>query len=317
MNNSIAFIMDPIQGINPKKDSTLAMICAALSKHWTCYHLQAENLQIVDGKLRGFGEQIIDASCEHSKYYELADTTDIDLEACSVLMMRKDPPFDMAYIYASYMLEKAEAAGVLVVNRPQSLRDCNEKLFATQFSEFTPRLCVSSNMAALRAFVKTLGEAILKPLDGMGGASIFKTSSDDPNLSVILETLTLHGTATIMAQEYVAAITDGDKRILMINGEPVSHCLARIPASGETRGNLAAGGSGRVQALSPRDYEIAAAVGPALKQKGIIFAGLDVIGDKLTEINVTSPTCVREISKATGQDIALDLMNAIETMLKS
>jgi len=229
--------------------------------------------------------------------------------------MRKDPPFDIAYIYSTYLLEYAKRDGVLVVNDPGSIRDCNEKLFATQFPAHTPELIISADMQQLRAFVQRTGNTILKPLDGMGGASIFKTHASDTNLSVILETLTEHGNNVIMGQAYIADISEGDKRILMINGEPISHCLARIPKDGETRGNLAAGGTGRVQPLSAADKRIAAAVGPILREKRILFAGLDVIGDKLTEINVTSPTCLREIAAATEQDIAGEVISAIEQQL--
>lgn len=314
---AIAFVMDPIWTINPKKDSTLAMITASLDKGWRVYHVLSHTLNFSKGKITSLCQEITHASFEPTDFYTLAEAQTIVLDDIDIIMMRKDPPFDMSYIYTSYLLEQAARGGALVVNRPSSLRDCNEKLFATQFSEHAPALCVSSDMEALRAFVHQQGQAILKPLDGMGGSSIFKTAADDPNLSVILETLTDHGNIVIMGQQYLPEIKDGDKRILMIDGEPVSHCLARIPKAGETRGNLAAGGSGRVQELSKNDYAIAHAVGPALKEKGIIFAGLDVIGSHLTEINVTSPTCIREISTATGIPIALNLMNTIETKLNT
>ena len=314
---SIAFVMDPIWTINPKKDSTLAMICASLDKGWQVYHVLQNSLNLTQGKVFSQCQRITQASCEAENFYTLADTETIVLDDIDIIMMRKDPPFDMAFIYTTYLLEQAGRGGALVINRPSSLRDCNEKLFATQFSKYTPNLCVSSDMSALRNFVQQQGQAILKPLDGMGGSSIFKTAADDPNLSVILETLTDHGNTVIMGQQYLPEIKDGDKRILMIDGEPVSHSLARIPKAGETRGNLAAGGSGRVQPLTQSDYAIAHAVGPTLKEKGIIFAGLDVIGSHLTEINVTSPTCIREISAATGIPIAVNLMDTIENKLRA
>lgn len=317
MTVSIAFVMDPIWTINPKKDSTLAMICAALDKQWRVYHVLTTSLNLADGKINSHCQQIQHASFEPDNYYRLGEPETIVLDDIDIIMMRKDPPFDMAYIYTTYLLEQAGRNGALVVNRPSSLRDCNEKLFATQFSEHTPALCVSCDMDSLRAFVQEQGQAILKPLDGMGGSSIFKTSADDPNLSVILETLTAQGTTVIMGQQYLPEIKDGDKRILMIDGEPVPYCLARIPKAGETRGNLAAGGSGRVQALSDNDYAISHAVGPKLKAMGIVFAGLDVIGDYLTEINVTSPTCIREISAATDIPIAANLIATIESKLRS
>jgi glutathione synthase len=211
----------------------------------------------------------------------------------------------------------AEAKGTLIVNRPQSLRDCNEKVFATQFPEFTPPLLVSRNPARLKQFFGEHGNVVFKPLDGMGGASIFHVKEGDANLSVILETLTAHGSRTIMAQKYLPAIRDGDKRILMVDGTPVPYCLARIPAAGESRGNLAAGGTGVVRDLTARDWEIANQVGPVLREKGILFAGLDVIGDYLTEINVTSPTCAREIDREKGTDIGQDLMAAIAQKLSA
>ncbi len=229
--------------------------------------------------------------------------------------MRKDPPFNSEYVYATYLLELAERRGTLVVNRPQSLRDCNEKFFATQFPQCAPPTLVSRRSDILRAFAAEHGDVILKPLDEMGGASIFRHRDGDPNLSVILETLTDHGRRQIMAQRYLPAIKDGDKRILMIDGEPVEYCLARIPAAGETRGNLAAGGRGEARPLSERDRWIAAQVGPSLRERGLLFVGLDVIGDYLTEINVTSPTCAREIDAAYGTDIGGRLMAAIEKRL--
>ena len=233
------------------------------------------------------------------------------LSELDIILMRKDPPFDLEYIYATYLLERAEQQGTLVVNRCQSLRDCNEKLFATVFPECCPPLVVSRDMSTLRAFHAQHKDVIYKPLDGMGGSAIFRVREDDPNLSVVLETLTGSGQQTIMAQQYLPEITQGDKRILMINGEPVPYCLARVPLAGESRGNLAAGGSGRVQPLSERDQWIAAQVGPALKARGLFFVGLDVIGDYLTEINVTSPTCLREIEAESGLDIAGQLLDCL------
>ena len=225
--------------------------------------------------------------------------------------MRKDPPFDNEFLYCTQLLEQAEREGLLVVNRPQSLRDCNEKLFATQFPHCTPPTLVSRRVDILREFATEQRDIILKPLDGMGGSSIFHHRAGDPNLSVILETLTGHGSRQIMAQRYLPAIKDGDKRILMIDGEPVPYCLARIPAHGETRGNLAAGGRGEARPLTERDRWIAAQVGPTLREKGLLFVGLDVIGEQLTEINVTSPTCIREIDATFNTDIAGQLMDCI------
>jgi glutathione synthase len=254
-------------------------------------------------------------------WYDLGEARVGLLADLDAVLMRKDPPFDNEYIYSTYILEAAEKLGVLVVNQPQSLRDCNEKMFATQFPQCCPPLLVSREKSLLKEFHRVHGDVVFKPLDGMGGSSIFRVRADDPNLNVILEVLTNHGRNTIMAQKYIPAIVDGDKRILMINGEPVPYCLARVPMAGESRGNLAAGGTGRPQPLSERDRWIAAQVGPALRARGLLFVGLDVIGDYLTEINVTSPTCAREIDAhfyqmGTGEtDIGGQLMNCIAAKL--
>lgn len=248
---------------------------------------------------------------EPSDYYSLGEGADKPLADIDVILMRKDPPFDMHYIYSTYILEKAEEEGVLVVNRPQALRECNEKMYATWFPELCISHVVTSDTARLRAFHQQQGDVIFKPLDGMAGASIFRLRPDDPNVSVIIETLTKHGRELIMAQRYIPEIAQGDKRILLVDGEPVPYCLARIPAAGETRGNLATGARGVVQPLSARDWEIARAIGPIVKAKGLLFVGLDVIGDWLSEINVTSPTCIREIDTQQGTDIGGQLMDAI------
>ena len=229
--------------------------------------------------------------------------------------MRKDPPFDLEYIYSTYMLELAEQQGTLIVNSPQSLRDCNEKFFTTWFPQCAPPTLVTRSAEQLRKFHQEHKDCIFKPLYGMGGAAVFRLKSEDPNLAVIIETLTDHGTTSIMAQRFIPEITAGDKRILMVDGKAAPFALARIPAPGETRGNLAAGGTGKGVALSDRDWWISEQVGPVLKEKGILFAGLDVIGDYLTEVNVTSPTCIRELDKEFQLDIAGDLMNAIEMRL--
>ncbi|MNF57313.1 Glutathione synthetase [compost metagenome] len=250
-------------------------------------------------------------------WFELEAEADTPLAELDVILMRKDPPFDNEFVYSTYLLEQAERTGVLVVNRPQSLRDCNEKFFATLFPQLAPPTVVSRRADILREFAEEQRDIILKPLDGMGGSSIFRHRAGDPNLSVILETLTAHGSQQIMAQRYLPAIKDGDKRILMIDGEPVPYCLARIPAAGETRGNLAAGGRGEARPLSERDREIAAIVSPTLREKGLLFVGLDVIGEHLTEINVTSPTCIREIDNAYGTRIGERLMDAIDGKLKA
>jgi len=251
------------------------------------------------------------------KWFRLDTPRDADLAELDVILMRKDPPFDNEYIYSTYILEDAERKGSLIVNRCQSLRDCNEKVFATQFPQCCPPVVVSADMARLKAFHQEHQDAIFKPLDGMGGDAIFRVKPDDPNVSVILEMLTQHGRQTIMAQKFIPQISDGDKRILMINGEPVPYCLARVPLVGETRGNLAAGGEGRPQPLTDRDRWIATEVGPSLREKGLLFAGIDVIGDYLTEINVTSPTCIREIDAGYDLDIGGQLMDCIAGEIKN
>lgn len=311
----LGIVMDPIKDINIKKDSSFAMLLAAQSRGYELFYMEMQDLALLQGetwaKMRPLKVQE-----DPTDWYQLGEATDTPLKELDVILMRKDPPFDTEYIYATYMLERAEEAGVLIVNKPQSLRDANEKLFTAWFSQFTPTTLVSSDPQRLRAFHALHGDVILKPLDGMGGTSIFRVKQDDPNLGVIIETLTDYGQNYAMAQVFIPEITKGDKRILVIDGEPVPYCLARIPKTGETRGNLAAGGSGVAQPLSESDWAIARALGPELKKRGLIFVGLDVIGDKLTEINVTSPTCIKEIEAAFDVNITGMLMNAIEQRLQ-
>lgn len=314
MSIRLGIVMDPIADISFKKDSSLAMLLAAQALGWQLFYMEQQDLYQTAGEARGKMRSLkVFNDARH--WFDLEDELDQPLSSLNVILMRKDPPFDNEFIYSTYLLEQAEQAGVLIVNRPQSLRDCNEKIFATQFPQCTPPTLVSRRPDILREFADEQRDVILKPLDGMGGASIFRHRQGDPNLSVILETLTAHGTQQIMAQRYLPAITDGDKRILMIDGEPVPYCLARIPAHGETRGNLAAGGRGLAQPLSARDLEIARIVGPELRARGLLFVGLDVIGDHLTEINVTSPTCIREIDSAFDTRIAEQLMQVIAQKL--
>ena len=314
MSIRLGIVMDPIASISFKKDSSLAMLLAAQARGWSLFYMEQQDLyqKASVARARTRPLQVFE---DPQHWFELHAEQDIALSELDVILMRKDPPFDNEFVYSTYLLEQAEQAGVLVVNRPQSLRDCNEKLFATLFPQCTPPTLVSRRADILREFAAEQRDIILKPLDGMGGASIFRHREGDPNLSVILETLTAHGTQQIMAQGYLPAIKDGDKRILMINGEPIPYCLARIPAAGETRGNLAAGGRGEARPLTERDRWIAAQVGPTLREKGLLFVGLDVIGDYLTEINVTSPTCIREIDNTFGTKIAEQLMDAIAELL--
>ncbi|RRV47535.1 glutathione synthase [Pseudomonas sp. p106] len=316
MSVRLGIVMDPIASISYKKDSSLAMLLAAQARGWSLFYMEQRDLYQAEGKARA-RMRPLNVFADPARWFELGEEQDSPLAELDVILMRKDPPFDMEFVYSTYLLEQAEAEGVLVVNRPQSLRDCNEKLFATLFPQCTPPTLVSRRPDIIRAFAAQHGDVILKPLDGMGGTSIFRHRAGDPNLSVILETLTALGAQQIMAQAYLPAIKDGDKRILMIDGEPVDYCLARIPASGETRGNLAAGGRGEARPLSERDRWIAAQVGPSLRAKGLLFVGLDVIGDYLTEINVTSPTCIREIDAAYNTDIGGKLMDAIDRQLKA
>ncbi|MCX2890860.1 MULTISPECIES: glutathione synthase [Pseudomonas] len=316
MSVRLGIVMDPIASISYKKDSSLAMLLAAQARGWSLFYMEQRDLYQGEGKARA-RMRPLKVFADPSRWFELGEEQDSTLAELDVILMRKDPPFDMEFVYSTYLLEQAENDGVLVVNRPQSLRDCNEKLFATLFPQCTPPTLVSRRPDIIREFAAAHGDVILKPLDGMGGTSIFRHRVGDPNLSVILETLTALGAQQIMAQAYLPAIKDGDKRILMIDGEPVDYCLARIPASGETRGNLAAGGRGEARPLSERDRWIAAQVGPTLREKGLLFVGLDVIGDYLTEINVTSPTCIREIDNAYNTDIGGKLMDAIDRQLKA
>ncbi|WP_338545842.1 glutathione synthase [Pseudomonas benzopyrenica] len=310
MSIRLGIVMDPIERISYKKDSSMAMLWAAKARDWTLHYFEMQDLYQVDGEARGRGRQL-DVFQDPERWFAFGEDVDLPLRELDVILMRKDPPFDNEFVYATYLLEQAERGGTLVVNRPASLRDCNEKFFATLFPELAPPTLVSRRADIIREFARSHGDVILKPLDGMGGSSVFRHREGDPNLSVILETLTAHGTQQIIAQRYLPGIKDGDKRILMIDGEPVDYCLARIPAQGETRGNLAAGGRGVAQPLSARDREIAATVGPELRKRGLLFVGLDVIGEHLTEINVTSPTCIREIDAAYDTRIAERLMDVI------
>uniref|UniRef100_Q0HRE0 Glutathione synthetase n=1 Tax=Shewanella sp. (strain MR-7) TaxID=60481 RepID=Q0HRE0_SHESR len=310
----LGIVMDPISEINIKKDSSFAMLMAAQERGYQLFYMEMADLAMVNGVAMG-NMRPLTVINDANKWFELGEAQDTPLSELNVVLMRKDPPFDTEFIYATYMLERAEEQGVLIVNKPQSLRDANEKLFTAWFSEFTPETIVTRDANRIRAFHQAKGDIILKPLDGMGGTSIFRVKQDDPNLGVIIETLTQYGNQYAMAQAFIPEITKGDKRILVVDGEPVPYALARIPKKGETRGNLAAGGSGVAQPLSDSDWKIARAIGPELKKRGLIFVGLDVIGDKLTEINVTSPTCIREIQAAFDVDITGMLFDAIEARL--
>lgn len=311
MTMKLGVVMDPIEDISFVKDTTLALLLAASARDYSLYYIQQSDLYLDDGQPKALVQALsVHDNPEH--WFDLGEKETIELDQLDVVLMRKDPPFDNEYIYSTYILEAAEAKGTLIVNRPQSLRDCNEKVFATQFPQCCPPVVVSRNNDILRQFHQQHGDVIFKPLDGMGGSGIFRCKADDPNVGVILETLTLFGQQQIMAQRFIPEIKAGDKRILVIDGEAVPYALARVPAEGETRGNLAAGGQGVPQPLSDRDRWIVEQVAPTLKAKGLIFVGLDVIGDYLTEINVTSPTCARELDRTYDTNIGGRLMDAIE-----
>ncbi len=311
MTIQIGFVMDPLGSINVKKDSTFAMMLAAQRRGHGVWYMEVGDLFLVDGRAMA-RMRSVEVTDNASDWYRISSEETRPLATLDAVLMRKDPPFDMEYVFTTYLLEQAQQAGCLVINDPRSLRDANEKVFTVQFPQCTPATLVTRRAADIRAFQSEHGDIILKPLDSMGGASVFLVRPGDPNLSVIIEGLTARGTRFCMAQRYIPEIRDGDKRILLIEGEPVPYCLARIPAPGETRGNLAAGASSEGRPLTKRDRWIADQVGPELRKRGILFAGLDVIGEYLTEINVTSPTCIRELDAQFGIDIAGTLIERIE-----
>ena len=306
--------MDHIDTIDTKKDSTLAMLLAAQARGWQLYHMTPGDLVLRDGQIYANMEALT-VRDDPKDWFTLSNASVRMLRMLDVILMRKDPPFDMEYIFATYLLERAEEAGVLVVNRPRGLRDANEKLYTAWFPQCCPPTLVTRHRETFRGFLAEQEDIILKPLDGMGGASVFRIRKDDPNTNVILETLTGHGKRFAMAQRFVPEIRDGDKRILVIDGEAVPYALARIPPAGETRANLAVGGRGIGVPLSKRDRWICGQVGPTLRDKGLLFVGLDVIGDYLTEINVTSPTCIRELDALFDLDIGGQLLDTIAARL--
>lgn len=306
----VGIIMDPIETVTTYKDTSFRLALEAQARGDELLYMEMGDLFIDGGHPMGFVRPL-EVRDQAEDFYTLGDGCDIHLGELDVILMRKDPPFDTEFIYATHILELAEQAGALVANRPQSLRDCSEKLFTAWFPDAISATLVTRSSERIREFHQTHKDIILKPLDGMGGASIFRVKADGNNLGVIIETLTNYGQRFAMVQEYLPAIKDGDKRILLINGEAVPYSLARVPSAGETRGNLAAGGSGRPQPLSDSDWELARRIGPTLKEKGLYLVGLDVIGDRITEINVTSPTCMREIEDHYEINIAKLLFDAI------
>lgn len=313
MTIKLGIIMDPIQSINIKKDSSFAMLLEAQQRNYEIYYMEMQDLFIDNNRAKAFTQKIqLEDNSSHWFQFTTASKSIIELSDLDCILMRKDPPFDMEYIYATYILEMAAQAGTLVVNDPRSLRDANEKLFTHQFPDCTVATLVSRNKDQFKQFLVEQQDIIVKPLGGMGGHSIFRIKKNDANLNVILETMTDHGKHYIMAQRFIPEITQGDKRILIINGIPVDYALARIPPEGETRGNLAAGGTGQGVPLTERDYWLCEQVAPRLQEMGLIFVGMDVIGDYITEINVTSPTCIRELDALYNLNISALLFTEIE-----
>ncbi|HEY3487367.1 MAG TPA: glutathione synthase [Gammaproteobacteria bacterium] len=315
MTIRLGVLMDPIESIKPYKDSTLAMLLAAQARGWEIWYMQQGDAYIKDGRAHADMRRL--NVSDDDNWYRYAESADNPLSTLNVILMRLDPPYNMEYIHTTHLLQLAAAQGVLVVNDPVSLRVFHEKLYINWFNQLIPSTLVTSTRQRIKQFLALHQDIIIKPLDSMGGDSVFRIRIDDPNSSVIVEKMTDYDRAAVMVQRYIPDIAQGDKRILLIDGEPVPYALARIPAAGETRGNLAAGGRGEGRPLSARDREICAQVGPVLKKNGILFAGLDVIGDYLTEINITSPTCIRELDKIYSLDIAGQLMDVIAAKLKT
>jgi glutathione synthase len=311
MQPELGVVMDPIGSIKIAKDSTFAMMLAASRKGWRVWYMELSDLFMQGNRAWARMREVEVRDDPEGWYLWVAEATR-PLDELPVIFMRKDPPFDMEYIYATYLLERAQRRGARIVNDPRSLRDANEKVFTVEFPQCCPPTLITRRHADIVEFLAEHGEIILKPLGGMGGFSIFRVSTGDPNFNVIVETLTDRGSRFCMAQRFIPEIADGDKRILLVDGEPIPYALARIPMKGETRGNLAAGGTGVGRPLSERDRWIADQVGPELRRRGILFAGIDVIGDYLTEINITSPTCIRELDAQFDLDIAGDLIARVE-----
>ena len=307
----LLFVADPLDGFKTYKDSTFAMMTEAAGRGHRLHACLQEDLLFEGGLVHGWTRHVT-LTPGGANWYSAADAMREPLRDFDAIVMRKDPPFDMEYFYSTHLLERAALQGARVFNHPQAIRNHNEKLAITEFPQFTAPTSVTRREDELRAFVARHDQAVFKPLDGMGGTGIFRVSRAEPNLSVIIETLTVNGTQTIMAQKYLPAIVDGDKRVLLIGGKPVPYCLARIPKAGETRGNLAAGGTGVARELGAADRRIAEALGPILVARGLLLVGLDVIGENLTEINVTSPTCFQEITAQTGFNVAGMFIDALE-----
>jgi glutathione synthase len=307
----IGFVVDPLPSLNIKKDSTYAMMAEAARRGHELYAMRQEDLLWKRNEVWGAASQVT-LRKDPGAWYALDPALEMRLAQLDCVLMRKDPPFDIEYVTTTWLLEHAQRGGARVFNDPRALRDTSEKLAIAQFPQFIAPTLVARSANQIHGFIDEHGDVILKPLDGMGGQSIFRVTTADPNRNVIVETLSEHGARTVMAQRYIPEIRDGDKRVLVIGGKPVPYCLARIPKAGETRGNLATGGTGVARPLSPRDLEIAQALGPELARRGLLLVGLDVIGECLTEINVTSPTCFQEITQQTGFDVAGMFLDELE-----
>jgi glutathione synthase len=310
----IGIVMDPIESITPKKDSSFAMLLEAERRHADVHYFRQKDLKLLSGTAIGRSRRL-QVQDDNSSWFELGPPQETALSELDVILMRKDPPFDMEYVYTTYILDRAQLAGALVVNRPQALRDMNEKAYTAWFPDCTPLTLITRSMDEMKAFLAENGRIVVKPLDGMGGKSIFVIQRGDNNANVIFETLTDYGRRFAMAQVYVPEISLGDKRILLVNGEAIPYALARIPSADDNRGNLVMGAAGKGQELSDRDREICEKVGPVLREQGVIFAGIDVIGDYLTEVNVTSPTGIRELDQLFDLNITGLLFDAIEAQL--
>ena len=311
----VGIVMDPIESITPYKDSSLAMLLEAERRDAEIHYFNQSDLKIVSGAALGRSRRL-NVEDDRTRWWQFGHEEELELGSLDVILMRKDPPFDMEYIYTTYVLDRAKLAGALIVNDPEALRNMNEKVFTAWFPDCAPATLITRSMAEMRDFLAEHGHAVFKPLDGMGGRSIFVIRHGDKNANVVFETLTDFGQRFAMAQTYIPEISLGDKRILLMDGEPVPYALARIPSDDDNRGNLVMGAVGKGQELSDRDLEICAHVGPELRENGVIFAGIDVIGDFLTEVNVTSPTGMREIDTQFGINTAGLMFDAIERRLK-
>jgi glutathione synthase len=310
----IGIVMDPIGSITPKKDSSLAMLLEASRRDAEIHYFEQQDLRMLSGKAIG-RSTLLTVRDDNDDWFDFDEQRDIELGDLDVILMRKDPPFNMEYVYTTYILDRAELAGALIVNAPQALRDMNEKAYTAWFPDCTPLTLVTRSMEQMKAFLAEHGRIVVKPLDGMGGRSIFVIQKGDNNANVIFETLTDYGRQFAMAQVYIPEITLGDKRILLIDGEPIPYALARIPTGDDNRGNIVAGATTKGQELSDADKRICAEVGPVLREQGVLFAGIDVIGDYMTEVNVTSPTGIRELDRQFDLNIAGLMFDAIEKKL--